>query len=151
MGLFGKKKVTLMLEFVLFEDFDHQRPDTAHPESLRKFGEPIVRQVYKKNYVNTLEPGKWNYHYDLQIISGAKSEAFAQFDFRDPETKEIASAAKYKEFTDGIKSGWKKDLQTRFPKYKPDKMEDAFENIKIDYFPEDGLLVESVLLEGVRV
>ncbi|MDR3218190.1 MAG: hypothetical protein LBU22_04290 [Dysgonamonadaceae bacterium] len=148
--LSGKKEenTTLMLLLFLFEDFDHTLPEDDK-ESYDRFATPIMLDVIKLHYYEELKPlKKWNYDYLLNTNDLRKQET-SHLEFRDTNTKEINDRAKYKDMCNGLKSGWKNILISRFPKYNREKLEDGFEKIQFDYFPSKCLLVASFLLDNI--
>lgn len=151
MSIFGKKQecTTLMIGVLLFEDFDHQRPNTG----IKEFREPIIIDVLKEHYFEALRPPKnWNYDFDIAAVSDdMTSPEMARFEFRDPETKAIVNKTGYKEMCYAIKTKWKSHLLQRFPKYDREKFEDGFEQIKFSYLPERAILAMSMLLDDINI
>ncbi|HPF87601.1 MAG TPA: hypothetical protein PK537_06055 [Candidatus Limiplasma sp.] len=112
--------------------------------------EPVVMDVVKQHYFEVLRPPKqWNYHCDLSYTAYMASQELAHLEFRDHETKEIANKASYKMFCSAMKDSLKKNLQSKFPAYDTEKLEDGFEETKYTYDKKRCTITVSVLLENI--
>jgi len=151
MGVFDKriKNTTLMVGIILFEDFDHQRPVASYTE-YKGFAEPIVVDVLRAHYFEELRPPKkWNWDLEMIVMDSMTSPVGSHYDVRDPETKEVADKASYKEMCSGLKNVWKDRLLERFPRYDRTRFEDTFETVKYTYLKERCVLAASVLMEDI--
>ena len=156
MGLFsflkGKKMFdkSLMMLMCVFEDVNPEgarrvdrSPIEAGKALFEKHAEELIRGHY---YEDFRPPVKWNYNF-ISIAYPTPPAHLKHMIFWDAGTGEIVNRAAYRQMCSDLREFWKEKFVEIYPSYDRNKMEDGFENMNFDYYPADGLVVASMVLE----
>jgi hypothetical protein len=158
MGLFsflkGKKMFdkSLMMMMCVFADVNPsgaaqvgQSPVPAGKALFEKHAVELIKAHY---YWDFRPPVKWNYNF-FAIAYPHPPKNLQHMIFWDADTGRIVNQAAYRQMCSDLREIWKDKLIQMYPKYDRKKLEDGFENIQYDYYPEDGLLIASIVLEKI--
>ena len=158
MGLFsflkGKKMFdkSLMMLLCVFEDVNptgarqvNQSPIPTGKALFEKHAEALIRAHY---YEDFRPPVKWNYNF-VAIAYPHPPQNLQHMIFWDEGTGQIAKQAAYRQMCSDLREFWKEKLVEMYPKYERNKLEDGVENMHFDYYPEDGMVIASMVLEKI--
>ena len=105
----------------------------------------IVELIKSHYYEDLRPPVQWNYNVVVKSIANIP-EKFPQVVFWDANGKIVKQAA-YREFCGLVRNSWKLIFPKVYPKYSRAKMEDGFENVNFDYYPDEGVLIASTIMK----
>ena len=158
MGLFsflkGQKMFdkSLMMLMCVFENVNpagarqvNQSPIPAGKALFEKHAEELIRAHY---YEDFRPPVKWNYNF-VAIAYPHPPQNLQHMIFWDEKTGQIVKQAAYRQMCSDLRSFWKEKLVQMYPKYDRNKLEDGVEHMNFDYYPQDGLVVASMVLEKI--
>ena len=157
MGLFsflkGKKMFdkSLMMLLCVFEDVNptlarqvNDSPIPAGKALFEKHAEELIRAHY---YEDFRPPVNWNYNF-VSIAYPTPPPNLKHMIFWDG-TGKIVNQTAYRQMCSDLREFWKDGFLKMYPSYDRNKMEDGFENIVFDYYPADGLVIASMVLEKI--
>ncbi len=158
MGLFSflKKKEmfdkSLMLFMCVFDDANpalaRQVNDAPIPTGNALF-EKHAEELIRAHYYEALRPPvKWNFNF-IAIAFPTSSPELRHLIFWEPGTNRIVNQAVYRQTCSDMREYWKGFLLKTYPDYDRNKLEDGMENIVFDYYPADGLIIGSMVLEKI--
>ncbi len=158
MGLFSKLKgkkmfdKSLMMLICVFEDINpaeaanlDKNPNLAGKELFEKHSVELIRAHY---YEDFRPPVQWNYNV-VAFAYPTPPKHLQRMVFWDAKTGRIADQAAYRQMCSDLREFWKEKIVQVYPDYDRDKFEDGFENMNFDYYPEDGMIIASMVLEEI--
>ncbi|MBQ3331556.1 MAG: hypothetical protein IJG87_10315 [Ruminococcus sp.] len=93
-----------------------------------------------------LPPKQFNNYYTVIPFPRFPEEMLPQVKFWDDRTKEIVNRSSFNQMCRDMRDLWKTRLADDFPKYDRNAMEDGFENVNYDYYPDEGVIMLSMYL-----
>ena len=142
---------TVMMYFLLFSDVAPGLAEIVSRDSAgqqKRIAEKHIIDIVKSHYYEALMPPVvWNFNYIVQVVPQTPPGQKSGFCFWDSATGQIADKAKYLQVCYELRSEWREGLAEAYPDYDRDLLEDGFENTFFDYYPDEGLIAVTLLLE----
>ena len=143
---------TVMMYFALFADLAPERAVAVNRDRYgqqKQIAEEHIIDIIRRHYYEELKPPVvWNFNYVILVVPRLTDpEQKAKAQFWDSATGQIADKANYLQICSELRSEWRDGLVELYPDYDRDKLEDGYEKMNFDYYPEEGLLVCTMLLE----
>ena len=142
---------TVMMFFLLFSDIAPELAESVSRDPARqqkRIAEGHIIDIVRSHFFEELKPPVvWNFNYIVQVVPRTPAGQRSVMCFWDSGTKQIADKAKYLQICYEMRSEWKEGLVQACPYYDRDKLEDGFESTFFDYYPDEGMIAITLLLE----
>ena len=155
MGLFSKKKKTrydgtIVMFAVVLSTLNREYALKVKEHTQAECPKLIERhflQLIEDHYLEECRPPrKVNNYFTVIPVPEFPAEVVQQIKFWDDSTLRLNDRGNFNQFCSDLRDLWKQRLTSEFPKFNRSKLEDGFENVNYDYYPDEGVVMLSMFL-----